>query len=60
MQVQFVFSNEIKEMSGDKDTHTIKDFRCLDATQNTKEAAQEGESIYRSSLTVRIETQESM
>lgn len=25
-------------MSGDRDTHTIKDFRCLDATQNTKEA----------------------
>lgn len=38
MQVQFIISNEIKGMSGDKDTHTIKDFGCLDVTQNTKEA----------------------
>lgn len=38
MKVQFIVSNEIKGMSGDKDTHTIKDFGCLDVTQNTKDA----------------------
>lgn len=38
MKVQLIVSNEIKGMSGDKDTHTIKDFGCLDVTQNTKDA----------------------